>query len=120
MEKPHKAERHNMNRSSIRKKLVTTNNKNNHFIRLSVYKSNSAIYAMLIDDSIGKVLTSISSKKISEKYSPVEKALEVGKSIAQLAKKSKITDVVFDRNGYKYHGQVKSLADGARQEGLNF
>ncbi len=120
MGKPLRAERRNMNRSSIRKKLVNTNKKNNNYIRLSVYRSNSAIYAMLIDDSKSKVITSICSKKVSGGDTPIAKAFLLGKSIAQSAKVHKIKDVVFDRNGYKYHGQVKSLADGAREEGLNF
>ncbi len=87
--------------------------------RLSVYRSNKHIYAQLIDDIAGKSLVTSSDKAI-KKGTPVERAIEVGKEIATKAKTMKINQVVFDRSGYKYHGRVKSLADGAREAGLEF
>lgn len=86
--------------------------------RLSVYRSNAHIYAQLIDDSAGKVLCAASDNKATGTKS--EKAKSTGVAIAKLALKAKIETVVFDRNGYKYHGRVKMVADGAREGGLNF
>ena len=91
--------------------------------RLSVYRSNKDIYAQLIDDSKGITLAAASSREagINEvKDSKVAKATLVGKKIAELAKGAGIESVVFDRGGYLYHGRVKSLADGAREGGLQF
>jgi len=87
--------------------------------RLVTYKSLNAIYAQLVDDDTRKVLMSTSSLK-SKKGTKTEKAKEVGKEIAEKAKEKKITKVVFDRNGFKYHGRVKALAEGAREGGLEF
>jgi large subunit ribosomal protein L18 len=90
---------------------------------LSVYRSNKDIYAQLIDDSKGITLAAASSREagISEvKDNKVVKAALVGKKIAELAKGAGIDAVVFDRGGYLYHGRVKSLADGAREGGLQF
>jgi len=90
--------------------------------RLCVFRSNQHIYAQLVDDEKGKTLVMISdlSIKTKTKKSNAEKAKEVGKIIAQKAKELKIDTVIFDRAGYKYHGQVKSLAEGAREGGLKF
>jgi len=90
--------------------------------RLCVFRSNQHIYAQLVDDEKGKTLVMISdlSIKTKTKKSNAEKAKEVGKIIAQKAKELKIETVIFDRAGYKYHGQVKSLAEGAREGGLKF
>jgi len=89
--------------------------------RLSVYRSNKEIYAQLIDDASGKTILSVSSLKISKNgKNKTEVATEVGAAAAQLAVQAGITNVVFDRNGYLYHGRVKALADGARANGLNF
>jgi len=92
--------------------------------RLSVFRSNKEIYGQVIDEKNGNVLISYSSKQIKEtktkKLGKKEKAFVVGEKLAELAKKKKISKVVFDRSGYKYHGRVKSLADGARKGGLNF
>jgi len=88
--------------------------------RLSVYRSNSHIYAQLIDDENSKTLASSSDKSISEKGTGVLIAEKVGSTLAKLALAQKIESVVFDRNGYKYHGRVKALADAARSEGLKF
>jgi len=91
--------------------------------RLSVYRSNKQIYAQLVDDVQGTTLTSASSKvkEISSKEaSKTEKAALVGKLIAEKALAAGITEVVFDRGGYLYHGRVKQLADAAREGGLKF
>lgn len=90
--------------------------------RLSVYKSNKEIYAQLIDDSKGQTLVSISSrdKSVDAKGTKVEVSVAVGKAIAAKAISAGIESVVFDRNGFVYHGRVKALADGAREGGLKF
>ncbi|MDP1800799.1 MAG: 50S ribosomal protein L18 [Bacteroidota bacterium] len=91
--------------------------------RLSVYRSNSEIYAQLIEDKGGKTLLAVGSvdKSISSaKVTKIEKAKLVGKLIAEKAVANGITSVVFDRNGFLYHGRVKSLAEGAREGGLKF
>jgi large subunit ribosomal protein L18 len=91
--------------------------------RLSVYRSNKGIYAQIIDDVSGKTLVSASSlsKDFSvEKGTKIDQSVAVGKLVAEKAIAAGIKDVVFDRNGYLYHGRVKSLADGAREGGLNF
>lgn len=91
--------------------------------RLNVFRSNSNIFAQIIDDSEGKTLVSASSidKELSlENGGNVEAAAEVGELIAKRAKEAKITKVVFDRGGYLYHGRIKALADAARENGLEF
>ncbi len=87
--------------------------------RLSVFRSNKQIYAQIIDDSVGKTLVSVSSfDNKGATGTKSEKAALVGKEIAEKAIKAGIDKVVFDRNGYLYHGRVKSLADSARESGL--
>lgn len=88
--------------------------------RLCVFRSNSNMYAQIIDDIQGKTLLSHSSLKIDAKLKGSEIAKQVGMELAKLALEKKIKSVVFDRNGYVYHGRVKSLADGAREGGLSF
>ena len=88
--------------------------------RLSVYKSNKEIYAQLIDDKTGKTLASASSRALNAKGTKVEVSTQVGKAIAEKAKEAGIENIVFDRNGFVYHGRVKALADGAREGGLKF
>jgi large subunit ribosomal protein L18 len=90
--------------------------------RLSVYRSNKGIYAQIIDDVSGKTLVSASSlsKEFSASGTKSDQSAAVGKLVAEKAVAAGIKDVVFDRNGYLYHGRVKSLADGAREGGLNF
>ena len=87
--------------------------------RLSVFRSNKQIYAQLIDDLAGKTLAAASSKGLTE-GNKSEIAAQVGKAIAEKALAAGITEVVFDRNGYLFHGRVKSLADAAREGGLKF
>ena len=88
--------------------------------RLCVFRSNSAIYAQIIDDTKGVTLISSSSLELKIKNNNLEAAAAVGKDIAEKAKKAKIKTVVFDRGGYLYHGRVKALADAARENGLEF
>ena len=87
--------------------------------RLSVFRSNKQIYAQVINDLTGKTLASASSLGL-EAMPKKEQAAKVGEMIAQKAKEAGVTTVVFDRNGYLYHGRVKELADAARKGGLNF
>ena len=89
--------------------------------RMSVYRSNEQIYVQLIDDKTGHTLVAASSREeeiAAQKVTKVEQAALVGKLIATKAKEAGINEVVFDRNGYLYHGRVKSLADAAREGGL--
>lgn len=90
--------------------------------RLTVYRSNKDIYAQVIDDEQGRTLVSVGSlkDKAAHDASGVEQAKLIGKAIAEKAKAAGIEKVVFDRNGYLYHGRVKALADAAREAGLNF
>lgn len=87
--------------------------------RLSVYKSNKQMYAQIIDDTKGETLATISTAKIAGK-NMMEKAKKAGQDIAKSALDKKIKTVVFDRGGFIYTGQVKALADGAREGGLTF
>jgi large subunit ribosomal protein L18 len=89
--------------------------------RLSVFRSNRAIWAQLIDDSKGRTLASAASVHVTDKgLSKKDQATKVGELLAQRAKAAGIARVVFDRGPYLYHGRVKALADGARQGGLDF
>ncbi len=88
--------------------------------RLCVFRSNKHVYAQVINDVTGQTLVSTSSLKLDEKVTGVDMAKKIGQEIAKIAVQKKIKDVVFDRNGYIYHGQVKALAEGAREGGLNF
>lgn len=87
--------------------------------RLAVYRSNTAVYAQLIDDEAGKTIAASDSRK-ETKGTPTEKAKVVGADIAKKAVAAKITEVVFDRGGFRYQGIVASLADAAREGGLKF
>jgi large subunit ribosomal protein L18 len=103
----------------IRKKITGTAERP----RLSVFRSNTSIYAQLIDDTKGLTLASCSSriKEVdTQQVTKTEKSVLVGKKIAEKALGLGISEVVFDRNGFKYHGRVKSLAEGAREGGLKF
>lgn len=90
--------------------------------RLSVYKSNKEIYAQLIDDNSGKTLASASSREkgVDANGTKTEVSAAVGKAIAAKAIAAGIENIVFDRNGFVYHGRIKALADGAREGGLKF
>jgi len=99
----------------IRKRILGTAERP----RLSVTRSNKQIYAQVIDDVMGKTLAAASSLK-QAKGSDVASAVEVGKVLAEKAKAAGVEAVTFDRNGYRYHGRVKALADAAREGGLKF
>lgn len=88
--------------------------------RLNIFRSNTNIYAQIIDDTKGETLVSASSLEMKLKKCDTEAAIKVGEEIAKKAIKANITEVVFDRGGYKYHGRVKALADKARECGLKF
>ena len=88
--------------------------------RLSVFRSNYHIWAQIIDDQHGRTLVSASTKTIKTKGTKSQQAMAVGKAIAKLAQDKKITFIRFDRGLYRYHGRVKALAEGAREEGLKF
>jgi large subunit ribosomal protein L18 len=87
--------------------------------RLSVKRSLAHVYAQLINDDTGTTLAAASDKDISEKGKPVEVAKAVGTLLAEKAKAAGISTAIFDRGGYRYHGRVAALADGAREGGLN-
>ncbi len=88
--------------------------------RVCVFRSSKHIYTQLIDDENSKIIASASDLKLKGKKNKLLKAKEVGKMIAKKAEELKIKKVVFDRGGYKYHGRVKALAEGAREGGLIF
>lgn len=88
--------------------------------RMSVFRSNKQIYVQIIDDLSGKTLVAASSLGMTEKVTKKEQAAKVGEMIAKKAQEAGITTVVFDRNGYLYHGRVKEVADAARNGGLKF
>ncbi|MCB0604566.1 MAG: 50S ribosomal protein L18 [Saprospiraceae bacterium] len=89
--------------------------------RLTVFRSNKGIYAQLVDDTTGNVVTAASTLLLDKTPgNKVEQAKAVGKLIAEKAKDKNIDSVVFDRSGYLYHGRVKALADSARESGLKF
>ena len=95
----------------------------NEIPRLNVFRSNSNIFAQIIDDEKGITLVSASSidKELKlENGSNIEAAKKVGELVAKRAKKAKITKVIFDRGGYLYHGRVEALAEAARENGLEF
>jgi large subunit ribosomal protein L18 len=104
----------------IRKKITGTAERP----RLAVFRSNRHLYAQLIDDIAGRTLASAStvdpSLKAESMANSVESAAKVGGLVAERAAALDITNVVFDRGGFRFHGKVKALADGARQKGLQF
>jgi len=88
--------------------------------RFSVFRSNKHVFLQLVDDKKGATIVSVNDIKDKKKTAKVESAKQAGKKIAELAKAKKIEGVVFDRGGYKYHGRVKAVAEGAREGGLKF
>ncbi len=106
-----RAKRHNRLRHSISGTAARP--------RLAVFRSNTGVYAQLIDDEAGKTLAAADSRK-EKKGTGLEKAKVVGAEIAKKAGAAKITEVVFDRGGFKYQGIVAALADAAREGGLKF
>ena len=110
-----KQERRNKIKARIRGKISGTAERP----RMSVFRSNKQIYVQLVDDMTGKTLAAASSKGLEE-GTKSEIAAKVGKAIAEKALAAGVAQVVFDRNGYLFHGRVKSLADAAREGGLKF
>jgi len=88
--------------------------------RLSVYRSNKSIYAQLIDDAAGRTLVATNTSEVGQSSVNIEASKSVGKKLAEKAAENGISSVVFDRGGYPYHGNVKALAEGAREGGLKF
>ena len=115
-------ELHNRRKQRVRTKISKRQGVNP---RLSVFRSNNYIYAQVIDDVKGVTLAAASSleKDLREKLSSkgnADAAAQVGKLVAERALKAGVKTVVFDRGGYRFHGRVKALADGAREAGLTF
>ncbi len=112
-------------RARIRRRIRSTIRGTADQPRLSIYKSNKHVYAQLVDDRMGHTLAAASTKteevagEIKDKTKQ-EAAEIIGKYLAKLADDKGINKVVFDRSGYKYHGVIKALADGAREGGLDF
>ena len=111
-----KQERRLKIKAGIRGKISGTPNRP----RLTVFRSNKQIYAQVIDDTTGRTLAAASSLKLDVKATKKEIAAKVGEMIAKNAQEAGIQTVVFDRNGYLYHGRVTELADAARNGGLKF
>ena len=111
-----KIQRRNKIKTRIRGKISGTAQRP----RMTVFRSNKQIYVQLVDDLAGKTLASASSKGLEANGTKCESAAAVGKAIAEKAQAAGIESVVFDRNGYLFHGRVKSLADAAREGGLKF
>lgn len=100
----------------VRKKISGTSERP----RLAVYRSNRHVYAQLIDDLAGRTIAAASTLKDANGGDPKERAKSVGSAIATRAKEAGVTEVTFDRGGFKYHGQVRAVAEGAREGGLKF
>ena len=111
-------------RTRIKRRIKKKLKSNTDMPRMSVFRSNKQISVQIIDDSKGHTLVSASSldKSIAEKsdITKIQQAELVGKLIAEKALKENINNVVFDRNGYLYHGRIKSLAEAARKAGIKF
>ncbi len=104
-------------KKSIRKRISGTTERP----RVAIFRSNKHLYAQIIDDVQGKTLAGISDSKVTKgKLKPIEIAKKLGTELGEKAKKAKVTKVVFDRSGYKYHGRIQALADGLREAGLEF
>jgi len=121
----------NRRATRVKAKILNLKKKIGGKIRLSVFRSNKHIYAQIIDNDKRKTLVSAQDKDVAKKdldaimkekklSSKVATAYLVGKLIAEKAQEKKIEKIVFDRRGYKYHGRVKALAGGAREQGLKF
>jgi len=111
-----------LNREKRHRKVRAKINGTQDKPRLCIFRSNKHIYAQIIDDDKGFTITFASDLEVKDpkKVKKINLAQKVGELIADKAKDKKITKVVFDRGGFKYHGRVKSLADAARKQGLQF
>jgi large subunit ribosomal protein L18 len=112
-----KSRRRSRRRSRIRGKVHGTPERP----RLSVYRSNRGIFAQLVDDESGRTLAAVSwTEPELRSLRPVEKATKAGELLAERARAANLESCVFDRGGYRYHGRIKALAEGARTGGLKF
>ncbi|HET7099275.1 MAG TPA: 50S ribosomal protein L18 [Patescibacteria group bacterium] len=113
-----KAKRYDQRKRRVKAKILGTNDRP----RLTVFRSNTHIYGQIVDDAKGKTIASFSdlSVKGKAKITKTESAENVGMELAKKAVAKKVKSVIFDRNGFKYHGRVKALAEGARKGGLEF
>jgi large subunit ribosomal protein L18 len=109
-----------MSTAKSRKRKVRSASSNNGRLRLSVYKSNTNIYAQIIDDVKGITLLASSSIKMEDGQKQTDRAAEVGKQLAEKAVAASLKNVWFDRGKYKFTGRIKALADAARAGGLEF
>ena len=100
----------------VRRKIKSTNN----MPRLTVFRSSKHIYAQIINDISRLTIVSASDVKTNNKFNKIESAKNVGLTLAKMAIAKKIKKAIFDRGGYKYHGRVRALAEGAREGGLQF
>jgi large subunit ribosomal protein L18 len=112
----HKVAQKKRRQNRIRAKIQGTPEKP----RFSVYKSNKSMFLQLIDDTRGITLVSVSPKEIKGKGSKTDMGQEMGAKLAEKAKTNNITEVVFDRGGYPFHGRVKAVAEAAKEQGLKF
>src|SRR5690349_22490308 len=103
-------------KSGVRKKVSGTTDRP----RLSVFRSNTGIYAQIIDDIKGVTIAAASTVELGKKTVNLENSKSVGKKLAEKAVASGVQSIVFDRNGYLYHGNIKAFAEGAREGGLKF
>ena len=115
-------EKKQLRRIKIKRRIRGVVNGTSEKPRMTVFRSNKEIYVQLIDDKVGNTLVSASSVKLKKTKSSTKSSIasEVGKIIAEKSIKLGINQVMFDRNGYLYHGRVKMLAEGARDGGLKF
>lgn len=117
-----KSERRERRQARVRTKVTGTSQRP----RLSVFRSLRSVYAQLIDDTTGKTVVSVHAKatdsktNVGERKGKTAKAYRLGKALGEKAKSQNITAVVFDRGGYRYHGRIQALAEGARDAGLEF
>ena len=109
-------ERRERIKMGVRKKISGTKERP----RLSVFRSNTGIFAQIIDDIKGVTIASASTTELGKKSVNMENSKSVGKKLAEKAVASGVESIVFDRNGYLYHGNIKAFAEGAREGGLKF
>ena len=109
-------ERRERIKMGVRKKINGTSERP----RLSVFRSNTGIYAQIIDDVKGVTIAAASTTELGKKTVNIENSKNVGKKLAEKAIASGVQAIVFDRNGYLYHGNIKAFAEGAREGGLKF
>jgi large subunit ribosomal protein L18 len=117
-----KAAKKNRNRERIKRRIRGKVNGTAERPRLSVFRSNKHIYAQLIDDAAGHTIAAASTveKGLEAEGAPVEIGKRIGQLLAERAKEKGVQAAIFDRNGYRYHGRVQAVAEGAREGGLQF